>query len=188
MKPLALSVALGLVCALAAGPAWSRDDGLRDAPQRASPDASPESADAPVMNDFETLNFLGAAACSSCHSSAGTNNGNGPSDPPVMVDQWSRSIMAYGSLDPFWQAKVRSEVLRAPGDLRALVEGKCAACHTPMAATEAAFAGDPVLLFDGGFLDPDHELHDAAMDAISCTLCHRIENSDTLGTDDGFSG
>ena len=190
MKPVALRVALGVVCALFTGSAWSWDDGLRDAPQRISPDAASPLADSPAMNDFETLNFRGAAACSPCHSAGGTKtgNGNGSGDPPVMVDQWSESIMAYGSLDPFWQAKVRSEVLRAPGDLRALVEGKCAACHTPMAATEAKLAGDPVLLFDGGFLDPNHELHDAAMDAISCTLCHRIENSDTLGTDDGFSG
>jgi hypothetical protein len=188
MKPVALSVALGLVCVLAAGPAWSSDGGLRDAPQRVIPDASPASADSPAMDDFETLNFRGAAACTPCHGAGESGNGNGSSDPPVMADQWSASIMAYGSLDPFWQAKVRSEVLRAPGDLRALVEGKCAACHTPMAATEAAFAGDPVLLFDGGFLDPAHDLHDAAMDAISCTLCHRIENHGTLGTDDGFSG
>ena len=190
MKPVALRFALGLVFVLFAGPAWSSDDGLRDAPERITPDASSPLTETPAMNDFETLNFRGAAACSPCHSagSSSSGGGGGPSAPPVMVDQWSVSIMAYGSLDPFWQAKVRSEVLRAPADLRALVEGKCAACHTPMAATEAKLAGEPVLLFDGGFLDPAHQLHDAAMESIGCTLCHRIENSGTLGTDDGFSG
>jgi hypothetical protein len=95
--------------------------------------------------------------------------------------------MSYASEDPFWQAKVRSEVLRAP-HVRETIEGKCATCHTPMAATEAKLAGDPVLLFEDGFLSPGHELHRAAMDGISCTLCHRIEDSDNLGTDDSFSG
>ena len=148
------------------------------------------SGKTPAMDDFETLNFRGAAACSPCHGLDGSQD-NPMSDPPggpAMYDQWLPSIMAYGSKDPLWQAKVRSEVLRAPDELREFIEGKCSTCHTPMATTEAKKAGQPVLLFGEGFLDSDHPLHSAAMDGISCTLCHRIEDSPELGTDQGMSG
>ena len=190
MKPFILRSALVIACGFVASLAWSAMDGpVDEATHRGSGRAVAPTGKTPAMADFETLNFRGAAACASCHSAGVSKGGNGPdsSTSPVMVDQWSASIMSYGSKDPFWQAKVKSEVLRAPLH-RDLIEGKCAPCHTPMAATEARIAGDPVLLFEDGFLDPDHPLHQAAMDAISCTLCHRIENSDTLGTDDGFSG
>jgi len=141
------------------------------------------------MNDFETLNFRGAAACSPCHSANGSGNLSGAESRklPVMYDQWSGSVMAYGAEDPFWQAKVQSEVLRASTH-RYLIEKKCSPCHTPMAATEAAFTGEDVLLFEDGFLEEDHPLHAPAMDAISCTLCHRIEDGEDFGTEDGFSG
>lgn len=152
-----------------------------------SPPEAASQGHFPAMSDFETLNFRGAAACSPCHDASGSVSGGESDDPPVMVSEWSAGIMAFGSEDPFWQAKVQSEVLRAP-HLRETIEEKCATCHTPLAATEAKLAGDPVLLFEDGFLNPDHVLHQAAMDAVSCTLCHRIEDSENLGTDAGFSG
>lgn len=139
----------------------------------------------PAMADFETLNFRAAAACSPCHSASGAEG----LESPRMYDQWSPSIMAYGSKDPFWQAKVRSEVLRA-SEHRSFIEKKCSTCHTPMATTEAKLQIEPPdeWLFGSGFLNPANPLNAAAMDAISCTLCHRIEDSEDLGTDDGFSG
>ena len=148
---------------------------------------------APAMADFEILNFRGAAACSPCHSANGNEDALGPASrkSPIMYDQWSATIMAFGSKDPLWQAKVRSEVLRAPEELGDFIEGKCSTCHTPMATTEAKNPLDPkpMLLFgEDGFLDPGHLLHGAAMDSISCTLCHRIEDDDDFGTDAGFSG
>lgn len=152
-------------------------------------DAGVGAGHSPAMADFETLNFRGAAACAPCHSENGAAAGSGPgvNGLPAMVGEWSGSMMSQSSLDPFWRAKVRSEVLRAP-HVQTVIEGKCATCHAPMAATEAKLAGDPVLLFDDGFFDPDHELHAAAVEGVSCSLCHRIENSETLGTPDGFSG
>ena len=56
------------------------------------------------MADFETLNFRGAAACSPCHGAKGDETAPGVASrkSPVMHDQWSASIMAYGSKDPVW--------------------------------------------------------------------------------------
>lgn len=45
-----------------------------------------------------------------------------------------------------------------------------------------------MLFGDDGLLHPDNPLFDAANEGVSCTLCHQIEDSPTLGTDDGFSG
>jgi hypothetical protein len=173
-------------------PASALDD-QRLLTRRSTNRISISSGNTPAMGDFETLNFRGAAACSPCHSINGNQDASrGDSEPsPAMYDQWSASIMGYGSKDPLWQAKVTSEVLRAPEDWGDYIEGKCSTCHTPMATAEARNPEDPqdVLLFgEDGFLNPDHPLHGAAMDGISCTLCHRIEDSPALGTDEGMSG
>ena len=88
-----------------------------------SPRMSASQGHDPAMVDFETLNFLGAAACSACHAAADSRRGADPDDGPVIMGLWSASIMAYGSDDPFFQAKVRSEVLRAP-EHRGLIDAR----------------------------------------------------------------
>ena len=45
------------------------------------------------------------------------------------------------------------------------------------------FDSDPGI----GFLNPAHTLHEAAMDGVSCTLCHQIR-PDKLGTPDSYTG
>ena len=95
-------------------------------------------------------------------------------------------MMANASKDPFWQAKVNSEVVRNPA-LSAIIEGKCATCHTPMARIQATSDGNPVGLLDEGFLNPTHALNHPAMDGVSCTLCHQIQNVN-LGELESFSG
>jgi hypothetical protein len=95
-------------------------------------------------------------------------------------------MMANSARDPVWQAKVSSEVARRPS-LQTLIEDKCATCHMPMAYTQSQVLGGPAQLSDGGFLDPDHPLHEAAMDGVSCTLCHQIEETG-LGESETFSG
>ena len=56
----------------------------------------------------------------------------------------------------------------------------------PMAHTQATADGTAVAIFDG-FLDPENELHEAAMDGIFLPLCHQISDTD-LGDPDTFSG
>ncbi len=42
--------------------------------------------------------------------------------------------------------------------------------------------------FDAGFADADNPYHDAAMDGVSCTLCHQIADDGNLGSEASFSG
>jgi len=56
-----------------------------------------------------------------------------------------------------------------------------------MARYQAKTDGTPVEVLVPGFLDPAHYLYEAAMDGVSCTLCHQIQ-PDGLGTPDSYTG
>ena len=83
-------------------------------------------------------------------------------------------------------AKLESEIARTPA-AQADLEATCPICHQPMARTEAAATGAEVRLLDDGFLNPANPLYEAAMDGISCTLCHQI-TAEGLGEPSSFSG
>jgi hypothetical protein len=55
-----------------------------------------------------------------------------------------------------------------------------------MARYQALTDGTPVDVL-AGFLDPNHYLHEAAMDGVSCTLCHQVQ-PDGLGTEASYTG
>jgi hypothetical protein len=134
------------------------------------------------MADIGAQNFRDAAACPACHAADDFRRGADPDDGPVMVDRLSASIMAYGSDDPFWQAKVRSEVLRAP-EHRGLIESKCAACHN--LETRFLVAQGQIVGTDIPEQIPDSEWQagDFASfeDLIGCQQCHLpIENDGRL--------
>jgi hypothetical protein len=59
-----------------------------------------------------------------------------------------------------------------------------------MANYEIKQAGDDEITLFGndGLLNPNHAYYDAAMNGVSCTVCHQIEDDASLGTLDGFSG
>jgi hypothetical protein len=95
-------------------------------------------------------------------------------------------MMANAARDPYFLAKVSTEVLQNPG-IGEVIEDKCAVCHMPMARTQDVVDGQPVALLQPGYLDPVHERHESAHDGVSCTLCHQIQDRD-LGTDTTFSG
>ena len=125
--------------------------------------------------------FSASGACAACHTQLVDEAGN-----DVSTDtHWRASMMANAARDPYWQASVRSEVL-THADLQAVIEDKCAACHMPMARFAAISAGEANKVLDDGFLDPEHELHSLALDGISCTLCHQIQE-DGLGEQESFS-
>jgi hypothetical protein len=113
--------------------------------------------------------FSGSGACAVCHTHMTDESGK-----DVSIDSaWRASIKAQAARDPYFLASLRAEVEAFP-DQRVAIEDTCAACHTPMADYAQAAEGAPGALLDDGFLDPDHPLHELALDGVSCTLCHQI--------------
>ena len=138
-----------------------------------------------VMSDptFKSTHFSGSGNCTSCH-----NNLTDATASDVSIESdWSTSMMANSTRDPFWRAKVASEIRRNP-DLKSVLDDKCSRCHAPIANVEAAYEGSPVELFGNGFLNPQNPYYNHAMDGTSCTACHQIEDNGKLGTPEGFSG
>lgn len=141
----------------------------------------PHAHDA-TLTAFTTDDFAGSGTCIACHVPMVDQSGIDVSTPT----HWRSSMMANASKDPIWQAKVSSEVLRNPG-LQEVIEEKCATCHTPMAETQALVEGKPIIALGDGFLNPNNPLHAAAMDGISCTLCHQLQ-PENFGQRVSFSG
>lgn len=152
----------------------------------ASDDTVNDSTALPVVvNDatFTSTHFSGSGNCTACHNGLSDAAAN---DVSIESD-WSTSMMANATRDPFWRAKVASEIQRNP-QFKDLLGDKCSRCHAPMASVEAKFEGSVVELFGDGFLNPQNAYYNHAMDGVSCTACHQIEDNGRLGTLDGFSG
>ena len=134
---------------------------------------------------FTTSHFSGSGNCATCHDGLTDTSG----DDVSIVKDWGASMMANATKDPFWRAKVATELERNPA-LSTLINDTCSECHAPMAHFEITeVQKEEITLFGtGGILDPGHPLHDAGMNGVSCTLCHQIEDDATLGTPAGASG
>lgn len=134
------------------------------------------------LSAFETADFSGSGICTVCHSDLFDEAKN-----YVGMDRhWRSTMMANAARDPYWQAKVAAEAARTPA-LKAAIEDTCARCHTPMARFQAVTDGGSTALLGAGFLAATNKLHAAAMDGVSCTLCHQIDAAN-LGTAPSFSG
>jgi hypothetical protein len=140
------------------------------------------AADGLPLTTFQLPDFVGSGSCALCHTGlmdAARND--------VSIDtHWRSSMMANSGRDPLWQAKVVSEILRNPA-LKSVIEDKCTRCHLPMARTEAVTLGSPVGIHGAGFLNPANGYQAAALDGVSCSLCHQVRN-DELGRSASFSG
>ncbi len=132
--------------------------------------------------DFQTADFMGPSICTLCHIGLIDESGKDVSMP----SDWRSTMMAHAGIDPVWQAKVSSEVARNP-ELQEVIEEKCVACHMPMATTQSLVDGLPVSGLGDGFISPENPYHAAAIDGVSCTLCHQVTEKN-LGTMDSFSG
>ncbi len=140
--------------------------------------------------DFEELmlpinrdaHFVGSGLCATCHSNTADQSGT-----DISIDaSWRATMMANASRDPYWRAAVRNEVDQNP-TYQEIIENKCSTCHTPMATFSDAVSGQTGKILDDGYLDPDNYFHELALDGVSCTLCHQIEN-ENLGEVESFSG
>ncbi|MFA5450826.1 MAG: multiheme c-type cytochrome [Dehalococcoidales bacterium] len=119
--------------------------------------------------EFSTEDFAGSGNCAVCHIDLEDQIGNYVS----IGTHWRSTMMANAAKDPFWQAKVASEVARNP-HLKEVIEEKCASCHMPMAYTQAEVRDGSAMIFDTGLANTSNPLNPAAMDGVSCTLCHQI--------------
>lgn len=126
--------------------------------------------------------FAASGVCANCHKNMADAEGM-----DVSIDTfWRGTMMANSSRDPYWQASVRAEVLNNP-EYDSIIQDKCTTCHTPMARTTRVFAADTGVLLDDGFLNTENDLHILAIDGISCTLCHQI-NQEHLGEEESYDG
>jgi hypothetical protein len=134
---------------------------------------------------FDSAHFSGSGNCALCHNGLFDANG----DDVSIEAAWSATIMGNAARDPLWRAKFATEILRNPQH-DAVLNDKCTRCHAPMANQQSVFDGlAPQFFGDGGFEDPGNvPTHDAAMDGVSCTLCHQIADVADLGTEAGESG
>ena len=143
--------------------------------------AVPSSA-AP-LSGFSSERFTSATTCALCHNGLADRAGSDVS----IVDDWSTSMMAFSFIDPFWQAKVASEVARAPG-LKEVIMEKCSRCHAPMAHTQTGSDGGRSDGKTRNYFRQDNPYHAAAVEGVGCTLCHQITDSAILGTEASFTG
>lgn len=135
-----------------------------------------------TLATFTTADFSGAGLCAACH--IGLKDGAGAD--VSMPTAWRSTLMANAAKDPAWQAKVSSEIARFPA-LQGVIEKKCVTCHMPMAVTQAVAESQPVSAQGDGFFNPANPLHPAAIDGVSCTLCHQFR-ADNFGKVASFSG
>ena len=134
------------------------------------------------LSSFQTADFTGPSVCATCHIGLIDQSGKDVSMP----SDWRSTMMAHAGIDPVWQAKVSSEVARNP-ELQEVIEQKCVTCHMPMATTQSLVESLPVAGLNDGFYSPEHPYHDAAIDGVSCTLCHQVAD-ENLGSMESFSG
>ncbi len=131
---------------------------------------------------FNQQHYQGSGTCALCHGGLTDSKGNSIS----INNDWSTSMMANAVRDPYWLAKVAAELKRNP-QLEDEINDKCTRCHAPMANDALKKAGKPIKLFGDGFNHPDNDYFDAAMDGVSCTVCHQIADVN-LGTPQANSG
>lgn len=134
------------------------------------------------LPDLNLRYFSTSGNCARCHTDMQDQAGN-----DVSADRlWRGSMMANASKDPYWQASVKSQLVNVP-ELNGVIEDKCATCHMPMARFALAQEGQQGLIFGEGLNHDGHPQHEFAMEGVSCTLCHQVEDQ-RLGQESSFSG
>ena len=138
----------------------------------------------PSDSTFEGEHYSGSGACGVCHNELIDDDGKDVS----IGTAWETSTMANAARDPYWRAKAAATMKNYP-HLAHEVNDTCTRCHAPMANDASHKDGvEPVLFGDDGFLNPANEYFDHAMDGVSCSLCHQIQDTGNLGTIASMSG
>jgi hypothetical protein len=126
--------------------------------------------------------FRTSERCVACHNGLKTSSGENIS---IGLD-WSASIMANSSRDPYWQGSVRRESIDHPESQQA-IEDECTVCHMPAVRMADRAAGKHTQLFSRLPLQQFPKGDRAAADGVTCSVCHQIDKAG-LGTAATFVG
>jgi hypothetical protein len=127
----------------------------------------------------DSIQFRTSDRCVACHNGMTTTKGD---DYSIGVD-WSTSLMANASRDPYWQASVRRETLDHT-EAAAAIENECSSCHMPIPQHLAKLRGQPNAIFSRL---PLHAGDRESADGVTCSVCHQI-TLQNLGTAASFNG
>ena len=141
--------------------------------------AAASGASSAVSADSNKAQFRTSDRCVACHNGMITAKGD---DYSIGVD-WSTSLMANSSRDPYWQASVRRETLDHAG-AAAAIENECSSCHMPLPQYLAKQQGQLNPVFTRLPLHPGDK---ESADGVTCSVCHQITPK-TLGTAASFNG
>lgn len=171
-------------------------DESTDAKETPLPGINQTDTDPPVSTGFDGLpaiplsnskfvgdHFSGSGACGVCHNGMIDDEGEDVS----IENAWESSVMAQSARDPYWRAKAAATLHRYP-ELSHEVNQVCTRCHAPMANEAAIKDGVELEMFGETPFLADNKYYDHAMDGVSCTLCHQIDDDGFLGTEAGNSG
>ena len=129
---------------------------------------------APARSPAESPQSLFSASerCVACHNGMTT-----PSGEDVSIGfAWRASMMANAARDPYWQAAVRRETIDHP-QASAAIEDECSACHMPMTRFQSRADGHAGEIFSHLAGSPQQGGADPlAIDGVSCSLCHQLQN------------
>jgi hypothetical protein len=123
--------------------------------------------------------FQTSDRCLACHNALSTRSGEDVS----IGFEWSATLMANSSRDPYWQASVRRESIDHH-ESTAVIEDECSVCHMPIVRKQAKQAGHLGQIF--AHL-PMQASDKEAADGVTCSVCHQI-STEKLGSAASFNG
>jgi hypothetical protein len=123
--------------------------------------------------------FQTSDRCLACHNALSTRGGEDVS----IGFEWSATLMANSSRDPYWQASVRREAIDHH-ESTAIIEDECSVCHMPIVRKRAKQAGHLGQIF--AHL-PMQASDKEAADGVTCSVCHQI-SPENLGSAASFNG
>ena len=126
--------------------------------------------------------FQTSDRCFACHNDMTTSSGKNFS----LGLEWSASMMANSSRDPYWQGSVRRETIDHP-ESKANIEDECSICHMPIPRYEAKLQSQLGEVFSHLPFTPDKKHNAEAEDGVTCSVCHQI-GTERLGTPQSYVG
>ncbi|MBS1764769.1 MAG: T9SS type A sorting domain-containing protein [Bacteroidetes bacterium] len=121
--------------------------------------------------------FLVPTECQGCHGydTLGLANVDANGHDVNLFDDWETSMMGLSARDPLWRAKLSHEILNNPSH-SIETQNLCITCHAPAGHYTAMFHGQQ------HYTLADLVNDSLGLSGVSCTACHAIGDSSTLGS------